>query len=311
MNWTDEIGVWEYKQTAFAPPPHPTGLRVSPDATQTELVEGDPITTNVFLHGNTGAAAPVLPTVFNLLATWGPAEVTLNGQLFNNPFDGPAPRWFGHTMTTPGVRNPDGTVRTTSGDIYVGPNPNGTPLTPADGVTDWDDMEVHFTWHDAPTPMTGNIPPPFSFFYHLVFEDVAFEIGPELLHPGDCNADGKVDAADLACVVDVEQRDIVLTVLNTSPGDLDGNGDVSFADFLVLSVNFGKDLQGYADGNIDLKNGIEFADFLVLSTNFGNTPTDVAAVPEPSSLALMLLGLTVVGRHISTRRRTETSTRST
>ena len=71
MNWTDENGIWEYTQMAFAPPPHPTGLRMGPDATQTELIEGDPITTNVFLHGNTGAAAPVLPTIFNLLATWG------------------------------------------------------------------------------------------------------------------------------------------------------------------------------------------------------------------------------------------------
>jgi len=81
-------------------------------------------------------------------------------------------------MTTPGVRNPDGTVRTTLGDIYVGPNPDGIPMTIADGVTDWDDMEVHFTWHDAPMPMTGNIPPVFSFFYHVVFEDVTVEIQP-------------------------------------------------------------------------------------------------------------------------------------
>jgi len=31
-------------------------------------------------------------------------------------------------------------------------------------------------FHDRELPMTGNIPPEFSFFYHLVFEDVQIRI---------------------------------------------------------------------------------------------------------------------------------------
>lgn len=168
--WKDRNGHWTYEQTQYALPPHPTGLRIAPDAGGTVLVEGDPVPVDVYLHGNTGAAGPVLPTLFNNLATWGPAVVTLNGEVFENPYDGPAPLWFGHTMTTPGVRNADGQVLTTDGSFY-------NPMKAAQGFVDYTDMEFHLTWHDAPGPeMTENFPPPLSFFYHLTFEDVKLEV---------------------------------------------------------------------------------------------------------------------------------------
>jgi hypothetical protein len=117
------------------------------------------------------------------------------------------------------------------------------------------------------------------------------------LPPGDCNADFKVDADDLSCVADVEQRDIVLEELNTLPGDLDGNGDVSFADYLTLSNNIGQDPANYAEGNIDLIDGVTQVDFLILSDNFGKTPGDVAAVPEPSAcVPVWLLGIAAFWR---------------
>ena len=171
--WTDENGSWKFVQTAFAPPPHPTGLRVGPSATSTVLVEGDPVTTDVYLHGDTTAGGQVLPTDFNLLATWGPAEITLNGEAFDNPYDGPAPLWGAHTMTTVGVRgDDDGTVRTVDGDIF------DPTVDPANGLVDNDDLEFHLVFEDAPGPeMTTNFPPPLSFFYHLSFEDVTVEIG--------------------------------------------------------------------------------------------------------------------------------------
>ena len=169
--WTDENGEWTFVQTAFVSPGHPTGLRIGPSAATTELVTDDPVTTNVYLHGDTGAGGPVLPTVFNLLATWGPARVTLNGQPFENPFDGPAPLWAAHTMLTVGVRNDDGTVRTVDGDIF---NPM---VTPANGAVDNGRLEFHLVFHDAPGPtMTSNFPPPLAFFYHLTFRDVKVKI---------------------------------------------------------------------------------------------------------------------------------------
>jgi hypothetical protein len=168
--WVDEHGHWGLTQTAFAPPPHPSGLHIGVGADTTALIEDDPVPTNVYLHGDTTAGEPVLPTVFNLLATWGPAEVTLNGEPFENPYDGPAPMWVAHTMVTEGVRNEDGTVGTVDGGIF---NPMENP---ANGAVDPHDREFHVVFHDAPGPETDNFPPPLSFFYHVTFEDVTLEI---------------------------------------------------------------------------------------------------------------------------------------
>jgi|GEM_PF-1970511 len=177
VQWKDHNGTWQYTQEAFSAPPHPSGgtLVGSKDNFVTE--KGDPVRLNVFLHGNTGAGEPVLPTIFNHLATWGPGTVKLNGKVFENPFDGPAPDWVGHTMTTVGVRNEDGEVRTVNGGIY-----NPTNATD-NGVTTADDMEFHLVFHDLPATIEhpevqgkGHFPPPVSFFYHLTFENVQMQV---------------------------------------------------------------------------------------------------------------------------------------
>jgi len=54
-------------------------------------------------------------------------------------------------------------------------------------------------------------------------------------------------------------------------GDLDGDLDVDFADFLVLSTNFGKSEATSAEGDIDGDGAVSFADFLLLSANFGKS----------------------------------------
>jgi len=168
--WEDKNGEWTYRQTRFALPDHPTGARVGPSINDIELIKTDPVTTNVYLHGDSGAAAPLIPTVLNLLATWGPAEITHNGIPFDNPFDGPVPSWIGHTMTTEGLRGDDGSVRTVTGGIY-------NPMHAAKGAVDHNDLEFHLVFHDAPGPAkTTNIPPPVSFFYHITFEDVKINI---------------------------------------------------------------------------------------------------------------------------------------
>lgn len=170
--WTDPDGrEWTLTQTVFLPlPPHPTGLRAV-SLSETAFVEDDPVTVDVYLHGDTTAGGPVLPTVFNHLATWGPAEVTLDGEPFLNPYDGPTPDWVTHTMLTAGVRNEDGTVTVNDGTIY------NLTLQDQPGDIDYDDMEYHIVFHDAPGPeSTDNFPPPLSFFYHLTFESVDFEV---------------------------------------------------------------------------------------------------------------------------------------
>lgn len=110
---------------------------------------------------------------------------------------------------------------------------------------------------------------------------------------GDCNLDTVLDASDLSCVSDIDARDAVLSALNTLPGDLDGNGDIAFTDFLVLSGNFGKSDLGYSDGNIDLEGAVNFADFLILSSTFGQTieGANLSAVPEPHGSYRTLVAL--------------------
>lgn len=167
--WNDRNGHWKLEQTAFAPPPHPTGLEIGRSATATNLIEQDPVVTNVYLHGDATAAEPVLPTLFNLLATWGPARVSLDGHAFDNPYDGPTPAWVAHTMVTEGVRLPDGRVTANGGDDVYSPAEFA-----GSGDTQRDDREVHLTFHDAPGPVAaGNFPP---MHYHVQFEEVDVRI---------------------------------------------------------------------------------------------------------------------------------------
>jgi hypothetical protein len=108
--------------------------------------------------------------------------------------------------------------------------------------------------------------------------------------PFDCTGDGLLLANDLPCVVTTEQRDSVLRSIGSIVGDLDGNGEVEFSDFLTLSRNFGSDESSYAGGNIDLLDGVGFPDFLSLSRNFGfDGHETVATVPEPTSWKSLLV----------------------
>ena len=110
---------------------------------------------------------------------------------------------------------------------------------------------------------------------------------------GDCNGDGMVTVADLSCPTNAELGETLLA-LGIRAGDFDGNGDVGFADFLVLSASFGQADKSYAEGNIDGMGSVDFADFLLFSDNFGETAA--AAVPEPAAGVMLLLGLFALPR---------------
>ena len=73
-------------------------------------------------------------------------------------------------------------------------------------------------------------------------------------------------------------------------GDLDRDGRVDFADFLILANHFGIDTASHADGDIDCNGNVAFADFLILADNFG-PEVSVANVPEPTGIVLVLLSL--------------------
>lgn len=76
----------------------------------------------------------------------------------------------------------------------------------------------------------------------------------------DFDNDGRVSEKDFDVLID--------EILQVKRGDANLDGKVDFADFLVLSSNFGKG-SGWADGSFDLNLGVDFGDFLLLSSSFG------------------------------------------
>ena len=180
--------------------------------------------------------------------------------------------WFDVTDYLEGVRN--------------GADDNGVAIL-TKGTADGWQVHTHGSFEESARP-------------RLVV--LSADLGGDVHQVADCSGDGIVSADDLACVHTFAeasvQRDAVLAEIGSLPGDLDGDGEVAFADFLVLSGNFGMDNAAapeYTSGNIDLENGVDFADFLVLSANFGQTPAgSAAAVPEPSAGLLASLAVLAV-----------------
>lgn len=79
-------------------------------------------------------------------------------------------------------------------------------------------------------------------------------------------------------------------------GDINGDGEVGFPDFLILSDNFGTTVTSHTEGDLDCSGDVAFADFLILSDNFGNAVgAEAASVPEPSTGFLVLSLLSVAG----------------
>lgn len=87
-------------------------------------------------HGATGVGDASIPEVNLLVAGWGPATVTKNGQPLKDPVTG-MDAWAGHFMLTDtGVFAPDMTVKATAGGTY-------DPAQAANGATEAGDLELH------------------------------------------------------------------------------------------------------------------------------------------------------------------------
>ena len=77
-------------------------------------------------------------------------------------------------------------------------------------------------------------------------------------------------------------------------GDIDGNGDVDFSDFLTVSRNFGNEGGSYLTGDINRDGVTEFEDFLIVAGNFNadaigtlrnNCWDSAAAIPSGTYVA--------------------------
>ena len=209
--------------------------------------------------------------------------------------------------------SPNGTWTTPGGDFEEEPS----AVTAIRFANDYawsseqllDDVQV---WFDQPTDNFGWIlvgneaetrtSRQFSSRSNPVIESrptltVSYVIGLGL--PTDCNGDGVVDLLDLDCACSDTNVDIdeVLNELGLIKGDLDGDGEVGFPDFLTLSNGYGQP-GTYSGGDIDSDGSVGFSDFLLLSGAYGQTSVASGAlstVPEPNGgLAMSIGGLLFV-----------------
>ena len=118
----------------------------------------------IYLHGDTGQDAPVMPRIRTFLGSWGSADVHINGKLVY-------PNLMAHIMYTERGRDPvtQAVYNSDRSGFY-------SPKDPANGsVVDSNGRELHFVAHSMKEDK-GNFPP-HTVWFHINFED-AREAGP-------------------------------------------------------------------------------------------------------------------------------------
>lgn len=108
----------------------------------------------------------------------------------------------------------------------------------------------------------------------------------------DCNEDSSVSAGDLSCIIASRGPAGLASLLTETgliPGDLDGDGQVAFLDFLTLANNFGAMSVSYTEGDVDGNGEVAFLDFLTLANNFGQSTPTASSVPEPAACPLFTI----------------------
>ena len=101
-----------------------------------------------------------------------------------------------------------------------------------------------------------------------------------------------------------EEPAIVVASLPPVIGDIDGDGEVNFGDFLQFSESFGSDAELNPAADFDRDGAVDFPDFLIFTREFGNfEPTNVPA-PEPTYPAWLPLVVATCWLRSSVRRGT-------
>ncbi len=121
------------------------------------------IASDLFLHGDSGQEAPVLPTVYTYSGAWGRADIYLNDEKIYDDVEA-------HYMVTEGTRHPvTHAVHKKDGVGLFAPAPMGGD--PGDGLTYPQRVLTHLVVHtDVRDP---NNFPPFTMFMHINFENTS------------------------------------------------------------------------------------------------------------------------------------------
>jgi len=113
----------------------------------------------VYLHGDTGQEAPVMPKVRTDLGSWGPVNVYVNDELVYENL-------AGHMMYTEGSRD-----RSTYALYNSDKSGFFSPMDPSNSsIAAPDEMELHFVAHTTESD-SGNFPP-HTVWLHLNFQNV-------------------------------------------------------------------------------------------------------------------------------------------
>jgi hypothetical protein len=80
---------------------------------------------------------------------------------------------------------------------------------------------------------------------------------------------------------------------NTLPGDANGDGTVSFEDFIILANGFGGPASGPSGADFNYDGQVTFQDFVILSNNFGLSAAPNFVVSATTVMTATPTGTTV------------------
>ena len=107
--------------------------------------------------------------------------------------------------------------------------------------------------------------------------------------------DGELSAVE---IMDIMANGVQPDLMPLSPGDFDADGDIDAADFAILSDNLAEEGTTYYRGDMNVDRMVDLDDFGAFKAAYQDAQGALAAaVPEPTSLTLMLLGLLLVPLH--------------
>ena len=103
-------------------------------------------------------------------------------------------------------------------------------------------------------------------------EEVTFTFRATPQIPNPPIADSLQAVAEVLISVEADfLTESIIGDIRTPSADATQDGVVNFEDFLILSQNFGNEVDGVFAGDFDLNGSVEFQDFLILSAQFGQT----------------------------------------
>jgi hypothetical protein len=163
-------------------------------------------------------------------------------------------------------------------------------------------------WSGVGSPAVGGIVTPQTVFPSVLVKSAGSAAISGVTAYGDVNGDGKIDGYDVShnttdfngdsLVNNADKVYLIQTLLKTKAGDFNLDGVVDGLDFLAWQAGFDNNPgthETYAAGDGNFDNDTDGLDFLVWQAAYptftnASYPASYGPVPEPATLALLVLG---------------------